>query len=88
MGLRELLVDKYKLTVSALKSSISTKTVEENHEQIERLFFRGLVPSSLVIEAHRQLIELEQRQNEAAIEAIESLGTIRIMDNEFSEVIL
>lgn len=87
-GMREQLVKKYQATVSTLKSSITDKSAEEKHERIERHFFRGLVPSSLVIEAHRQLIELEQKRNESERDALEALGSILIIDNQFSEVIL
>lgn len=87
-GMREQLVKKYQATILALKSSITDKSAEEKHERIERHFFRGLVPSSLVIEAHRQLIELEEKRNESERDALEALGAILIIDNQFSEVIL
>ncbi len=87
-GLREQLAEKYRATVSILKASITDKSAEEKHERIERHFFRGLVSSSLVIEAHRQLIELEEKRNESERDALEALGAILIIDNQFSEVIL
>lgn len=77
---RAALVNKYEKLKAALQKSLGPKTIQRNHEEIERLFFRGLVPSSLVIEAHRQLFELEQRRNESEREALESLGQIQIMD--------
>jgi hypothetical protein len=46
------------------------------------------VPSSLIIEAHRQLYDLESKRNESERIAVESLGQILIIDNKFSEVIL
>ncbi|MCC7406052.1 MAG: TolC family protein [Bdellovibrionales bacterium] len=88
IGMREQLVKKYQATVSTLKASITDKSAEEKHERVERHFFRGLVPSSLVIEAHRQLIELEEKRNESERDALEALGSILIIDNQFSEVIL
>lgn len=87
-GLRDQLIRKYRETVATLKSSITDKSAEEKHARVERHFFKGLVPSSLVIEAHRQLIDLEERRNESEREAIEALGSILIIDNQFSEVIL
>jgi hypothetical protein len=71
-----------------LKNSISLSIVNEKHEQLEKQFFKGLVPSSLVIEAHRQLFDLEERRNSSELEALESLGRILILDNKFNEVIL
>ncbi len=67
---------------------ISDGSAEEKHKQIERHFFNGMISSSLVIEAHRQLIEFEQKRNESEREAIEALGSIFIIDNQFAEVIL
>ena len=87
-GMREQLVKKYQATVSSLKASITDKSAEEKHERVERHFFRGLVPSSLVIEAHRQLIDLEEKRNESERDALEAIGSILIIDNQFSEVIL
>ena len=85
---RAQLIKTYQGIVATLKSSLSAKVVAEKHEQIERLFFRGLVPSSIVIEAHRQLIDLEKNKNESERDAIEALGSVYIIDNQFSEVIL
>ena len=87
-SLREQLIKKYRETVLALKDSLSNQVIEDRHEQMEKLFFKGVVPSSLVIEAHRQLIELEQKKNESTREAIEALGSLYIIDNKFSEVLL
>ena len=87
-ALQASLIKKYSDTVAALKNALSSKSLEEKHERLERLFFRGVVPSSLVIEAHRQLFELEEKRNEAEREAVEALGMYYILNNSFSEVIL
>lgn len=83
-----LLVQKYNNLLTTLKSSPDKKTTEDRHNKIERLFFSGLVPSSLVIEAHRQLYDLEENRNKTELEAIETLGQIYILQNQFSGVIL
>lgn len=85
---RNELVNRYNKTVAGLKGSLSGKTLEDRHNQVERQFFKGLVSSPLVIEAHRQLFDLEERRNASELEALESYGRILIMDNKFSEVIL
>lgn len=87
-GKRSQLARNYRQYVASLKSVLTAKELEQKHGQIERLFFKGLVPSSLVIEAHRQLFELEERRNEIERSAIETLGSIYILDNAFSGVIL
>jgi outer membrane protein TolC len=85
---RTELVNRYSQIVQALKSSLSLTIANKSHEQLEKQFFRGLVPSSLVIEAHRQLFELGERRNASELEALEALGRVLIIDNQFSEVIL
>jgi cobalt-zinc-cadmium efflux system outer membrane protein len=87
-SMRSDLANRYIQTVQSLKSSLSLKTVTEKHEQVEKQFFKGLVPSSLVIEAHRQLFDFEERRNASELEALESYGQLLILDNKFSEVIL
>ncbi len=85
---RSLLIKQYQQKVQSLKDSPNMKTLMEKHEQIEKQFFKGLVSSSLVIEAHRQLYDLQERQNQSELEALESYGQILILDNQFYEVIL
>lgn len=87
-SMRSDLANRYIQTVQSLKSSLSLKTVTEKHEQVEKQFFKGLVSSSLVIEAHRQLFDFEERRNASELEALESYGQLLILDNKFSEVIL
>lgn len=87
-GTRRQLVKTYRETVASLGTAIGSKEIEERHLHVERHFFKGLVPSSLVIEAHRQLFDLEERRNEAERTALEALGSIYIIDNSFSEIIL
>lgn len=85
---RNELASRYNLTVQTLKNTLSLKALSEKHEQVERQFFKGLVSSSLVIEAHRQLFELEERRNSSELEALESYGQLLILENKFNEVIL
>lgn len=85
---RSELVNRYNQSVQSLKNTLSFKIVNEKHEKIEKQFFKGVVPSSLMIEAHRQIFDLEERRNITELEAIETLGRILIHDNNFNEVIL
>lgn len=85
---RSELVNRYNKMIASLKNSLSVKALEERHEKVERQFFKGLVSSPLVIEAHRQLFDLEERRNASELEALETYGRILIMDNKFSEVVL
>lgn len=85
---RDRLEKKYNQTVATLKNLISSSAINENHEKVEKQFFKGLVATSLVIEAHRQLFDLEERRNISELEALEALGQILIIDNNFNEVVL
>lgn len=87
-ALRSRLISKYNNLVTSLKSSPDQKVSEDRHAKIERLFFGGLVSGSLVIEAHRQIFDLEQKRNKAELEAIEAIGQLYIIDNAFDGVVL
>lgn len=87
-ALREELLIRYTETVKSLTTSFNLEAIKGKHERIEQQFFKGLVPSALVIEAHRQIFDFEQRRNSSELEAIESLGRLLILDNKFSGVIL
>lgn len=85
---RDALANRYTETVRNLKSTLSLKALVDKHEQLERQFFKGLVTSALVIEAHRQLFDFEQRRNESELEALEAYGQLAIINNSFDGVIL
>ncbi|AZZ37302.1 hypothetical protein CIK05_11050 [Bdellovibrio sp. qaytius] len=88
VSFRKQLVNKYTNLTTTLNSTLNSKSISEKHEKIEQQFFKGIVPSSLIIEAHRQLFDLESKRNESELQALDSLGQILILDNKFSEVIL
>lgn len=85
---RMVLENKYKSHIESLESVLNSKAVSDKHIEIENLFFKGVISGPLVIEAHRQLFDLEQKRNELEFGAIESLGQILIHDNKFNGVIL
>lgn len=85
---RNELAERYNQIVTNLKSSLSSKTIAKKHKQLEAQFFKGLIPSSLVIEAHRQFQEFEENRNSSEFEALEALGQILIADDQFNEVTL
>ncbi|HRK07520.1 MAG TPA: TolC family protein [Pseudobdellovibrionaceae bacterium] len=82
------LENRYVEQVRSLKNTLSIKSLVDKHEQLERQFFKGLVSSALVIEAHRQLFDFEQRRNESELEALEAYGQLSILNNSFDGVIL
>ena len=84
--LREELARTYQQSISVLASTLSHQEIEKKHHDIERLFLRGIVPSALVIEAHRTFVELEKSRNARELKALESLMTIYIFDGKTSEI--
>lgn len=85
---RNALLNQYNQIVGSLQNNLSTSKINEKHHQLEKQFFKGLVSSALVIEAHRQLFDLEERRNSSELQAVESYGQLLIIDNMFGEVIL
>lgn len=77
---RDELISVYRSSVQALKGMLSLANLTKNHERVERLFSRGIVTSSLVIEAHRSLVDLEKNRNEKELVALEALWSLRVID--------
>ena len=70
---REELAKVYQQSVKSLSASVSHKEIEKRHRDAEKLFMRGIVPSALVIEAHRTSFELERTRHERELKALETL---------------
>lgn len=87
-AVRSDLIYRYSQAVQSLKASLSQRELSEKHQEIERQFFKGVIPSSLVIEAHRQLFELEERRNALELEALEAYGQLLILQEQFAGVLL
>lgn len=66
----------YKATLKALQHASTLREVEKEHQNIEDLFKIGLIQSNLVIEAHRQIVDLTRSVNEQELTAIRSLWRI------------
>jgi cobalt-zinc-cadmium efflux system outer membrane protein len=85
---RELAVGIYGRSTALLKTTLSHGEIERAHREIERLFSRGVVPSPLVIEAHRAYLELERARNERERKAIAALLEVYTIDGLIMEKIL
>lgn len=83
---REELVQVYEQATKALSASLSHEEIEKRHADAERLFARGVVPSSLVIEAHRTSFDLEKSRHERELKALETLLEIYSIDGTILEV--
>lgn len=83
---RKTQLQRYSAAVRALKQSPSVGQLSGKHENIESLFEKGLVPSTLVIEAHRQLNDIVKTRNEQELTGIDALWRIYILDGRLAEV--
>lgn len=77
---RDILVERYSDSVGALSKALDLKALNKKHSSLEGHFERGLVPSQLVIEAHRQLLDFVKSKNEHELNAIEALVRIRAIE--------
>lgn len=84
-GRREL-VKIYEQSVTVLASSLSHQEIEKKHAEVERLFLRGIVPSALVIEAHRTFVDLEKARNERELKTLSALLDIYTIDGKKLEI--
>lgn len=72
----KLSIEKYNDAVEALEKSITFENIQKKHAQVENSFDVGVVPSSLIIEIHRQMIDYTKTLDEQENTAIESLAKV------------
>lgn len=79
---RELQQQRYAAAVKALKQTQSLGQFTTKHTNMDALFERGLVPSTLVTETHRQMYEIIRTRNEQELTGIDALWRIYIIDGK------
>lgn len=57
---RKLWQQKYKRFKNSLRNIVTDKNLEKKHQKVEKLFQRGVIASSMIIEVHRQLIDFQE----------------------------
>ena len=67
---------RYQSALNAMQESGTLRDVDKRHQNLERLFKGGLIISSMVIEAHRQIVDLTRNINEQELLAIRALWRI------------
>ncbi len=82
---RNVLLIKYENSVKAINASLSHKELEKKHRSTDALFGRGIIPSSLVIEAHRQIVDFTKNQNEQELSALEALWQLYVLEGRAFE---
>lgn len=76
---------KYENGVKAIKEGISTEEMRKRHQKLKSQFTSGLIPSSLVIEANRQIIEFTKSKNEQELSTLEALWNLRRLEGKLEE---
>lgn len=82
---RKVLLIRYENAVRAIEASFSHKELERKHRSTDALFSRGIIPSSLVIEAHRQIVDFTKNQNEQELSALEALWQLYVLEGRAFE---
>ena len=59
--------------------------MEKKHKNMESLFERGLIQSSLIIEAHRQMADFTESVNEQELRAVEALWSIYALEGRIPQ---
>ena len=72
----ELQRERYQDAVSALEATLSIADLHKKHQAVEKSFEAGVVPSSLVIEVHRQMVDFSRSLGEQEIVATEALANV------------
>ncbi len=77
---RRLQAARYQNAVKILSQTRSRSNWGARHKAIDDLFERGLAPGALVLEGHRQMIEILRVLNEQEIAALDALWRLYIID--------
>ena len=83
---RKTLVNKYNKLVNALRKMPSLKEIEEKHENVEKLFSRGLVSIPMTIESHRQQVDFLKSKFDLENDAINTFININLIDGDHSSL--
>lgn len=82
---RDSLVEQYRQSVRILENPEFSQSMEEKHQQIESLFIRGVVPSSLIIESHRSMVDFDRSRNARILKALEIYLNVQSIDGRGNE---
>jgi len=81
---RSRLVEKFNRSLSTLNQMPSLKTLENEHQKVEKLFSRGVVSISMAIESHRQLIDFLISRFETENDVLNTYGNITLIDGDLT----
>lgn len=81
----EEMLRTYRMAVGRLQSSPDLNKLENRHHRLHEHFFRGLVETSLVVETHRQLLDLTRDRNQLELEALSALWSLYALEGRILE---
>lgn len=83
---RQRLIQKYNRSLKTIKQMPSLKELEKKHQQVEKLFSRGIVSMSMTIESHRQQVDFLESRFETENDLLETIGEISLIDGNLDLV--
>ncbi len=81
----KILQNQYQKSTKSLKESASLSEIERRHLAVDRQFARGVISTSLIIEAHRQMLDFTKTQNEQELMALEALLRLQVLHGTLFE---
>ena len=76
--------NQYKRYRRSLRSVAKQDELEKKHQKIEKLFSRGIISTSLVIESHRQLLDFTKTRLEFETGTVQALWSIYELSGNLS----
>ncbi len=74
----ELLRRVYSQSVELITKLPSEAALAKSHDRLERMFLQGIIPSSLMIDAHQELFDSQETFSEAEQRALDALFKLQI----------
>jgi Outer membrane protein len=76
---------EYRSNLQAFRKVRAAFNFSRGHEALEARFERGLIPSNLLLEAHRQMLELTEQTHRTELKAIEALWRIFALEGRIRQ---
>lgn len=75
----------YRTAVEVWRKAPQAAAIEKRHQRFEDSIHRGLIPASLTVEAHRQMVDFTKARHEDELSAVEALWSLYVLDGRFEE---
>lgn len=75
----------YRTAVEVWRKAPKAETIEKRHQRFEDSIHRGVIPASLTVEAHRQMVDFTKARHEDELSALEALWALYVLDGRFEE---